>query len=85
MACKKKKISIDDEIYEDFKNSFPNFAVDVIDEDAMKSDEGKNVWREWITKYEKKVNDYNFGTLVRKDAKGDYTKENTIFGKRKSN
>ncbi|RHZ46293.1 hypothetical protein Glove_627g24 [Diversispora epigaea] len=70
---------IDDEIYEDFKKSFPDFAVDVINEDVMKSDEGKISWREWIMKYEKKVNDYNFGTLLRKNASSDYTEENTIL------
>ncbi|CAG8444466.1 8262_t:CDS:2 [Diversispora eburnea] len=53
--------------------------IDVINEDVMKSDEGKISWREWIMKYEKKVNDYNFGTLLRKNASSDYTEENTIL------
>ena len=26
------------------------------------------------------VDDYNFGTLVRKDCEGDYSEENSIFG-----
>jgi hypothetical protein len=47
----------------------------------MKSNEGKEIWRNWITKYEKRVIDYNFGTLLRRNVNGDYTEENTMFGK----
>jgi hypothetical protein len=47
----------------------------------MKSTNGKEIWRNWIMKYEKRVNDYNFGTLLRKNVDGDYTEENTMFGK----
>lgn len=32
------------------------------------------------TKYENLVPDYNFGTLVRTDAAGDYAQENTTLG-----
>lgn len=31
--------------------------------------------------YEKKVNKFNFGTLLRINANEDYTEENSIFGK----
>ncbi|RIB17650.1 hypothetical protein C2G38_1968392 [Gigaspora rosea] len=71
--------SIDDEIYEDFKKTFPDFSIVDVDENGMKTPEAKNIWREWIMKYEKSVNDYNFGTLLRKNVNGDYTEENTIF------
>ena len=30
--------------------------------------------------YSKKVDDYNFGTIVRTRADGEYTNEGTIFG-----
>ncbi|CAG8785950.1 17232_t:CDS:1, partial [Cetraspora pellucida] len=50
-----------------------------VDEDAMKMPEAKNIWRESMMKYEKRVNDYNFGTLLRKNVNGGYTEENTIF------
>jgi hypothetical protein len=30
--------------------------------------------------YEKKVVDYNFGSLIRTDARGEYEENNTIFG-----
>ncbi|CAG8522864.1 6555_t:CDS:2, partial [Cetraspora pellucida] len=71
--------SIDDEIYEDFMKTFPDFSIAEVDEDAMKMPEAKNIWREWMMKYEKRVNDYNFGTLLRKNVNGGYTEENTIF------
>ncbi|KAF0449733.1 DUF757-domain-containing protein [Gigaspora margarita] len=71
--------SIDDEIYEDFMKTFPDFSIVDVDENGMKTPEAKNIWREWIMKYEKSVNDYNFGTLLRKNVNGDYTEENTIF------
>ncbi|CAH1763898.1 8022_t:CDS:2, partial [Entrophospora sp. SA101] len=74
---------LDDEIYEDFMNSFTDIDIETIDEDLMKSDEGKKKWREWIMKYDTKVKDYNFGTLLRKSAKRGYDEDNTIFDLRK--
>merc|ERR1712227_928772 len=51
-----------------------------MDEDLMKgTDERKKQWREWCNQYEKSVQDYNFGTLLRVDPDEDYTQENTIF------
>jgi hypothetical protein len=32
------------------------------------------------TRYKDKVKDYNFGSLIRMDAKGEYGEANTIFG-----
>ena len=31
-------------------------------------------------RYEKKVKDYNFGSLIRTDAREEYAELNTIFG-----
>jgi len=52
---------LDDEMYEDFQTSFPEFSeatdpksVLKIDEEAMKSAEGKEKWRVFINKYENK-------------------------------
>ena len=61
-------------------NTFPEVDLGDVDEDQLKSPKGKVKWREWIMKYENRVNDYNFGTLLRKNVKGDYTEDNTIFG-----
>ncbi|KAL6231096.1 hypothetical protein BDW75DRAFT_221053 [Aspergillus navahoensis] len=74
---------IDDEIYEHFKAEFPDFdPAETIDEDKMKSKEGKEKWRNWISQYEKKIHDYNFGTMLRANPKTEYEKDNTIFAMR---
>ena len=31
-------------------------------------------------RYEKKIQDYNFGSLIRTDAREEYSETNTIFG-----
>jgi hypothetical protein len=33
-----------------------------------------------LCRYEKKIQEYNFGSLIRTDAKQEYTETNTIFG-----
>ena len=72
---------IDDEILENFKNSFPEFdPAETIDEDKMKSKEGKERWRNFMMQYEKKIDDYNFGTMLRSNAKFEYSEKETIFG-----
>ncbi|KAK0516838.1 hypothetical protein JMJ35_001441 [Cladonia borealis] len=74
---------IDDEIYEHFKKEFPDFdPKETIDEDKMKSKEGKEKWRNWMMTYEKTVEDYNFGTMLRSNPKFEYTEEQTIFAMR---
>ncbi|PLN82644.1 DUF757-domain-containing protein [Aspergillus taichungensis] len=74
---------IDDEIYEDFKKEFPDFDPKAtINEDEMKSKEGKEKWRNWMNKYEKKVADFNFGTMLRASPDVEYEQETTIFAMR---
>ncbi|CBF85321.1 putative polysaccharide biosynthesis protein [Aspergillus tetrazonus] len=74
---------IDDEIYEHFKAEFPDFdPAETIDEDKMKSKEGKEKWRNWINQYEKKIHDFNFGTMLRANPKTEYERDNTIFAMR---
>ena len=47
---------MDNEIYEHFKQDFPEFDVSkVVDEESMKSKAGKERWRKFMTTYEKKV------------------------------
>jgi hypothetical protein len=73
---------IDDEIYEHLKADFPEFdAAQTIDEDEMKSKTGKERWRKFMMAYEKKVDDYNFGTMLRSNPKWEYGKDETIFGR----
>lgn len=71
---------IDDDIYEHLQKDFPEFDPAVtIDENQLKSPEGKRRWREFLMAYENKIDDYNFGTMVRASPKTDYTQEGTIF------
>lgn len=72
---------IDDEIYEHFKKEFPEFNPrETINEDEMKSKAGKEKWRNFMMVYEKKVDDYNFGTMLRSNPKFEYGEKETIFG-----
>jgi len=87
---------LDDEIYNDFLKSFPEYASPEwngeVDEDEMKSAQGKKRWREFMMRYEKKVNMhapyfayikvalYNFGSILRVSPKVEYEEKTTIFG-----
>ena len=72
---------MDDEIYEHFRREFPEFdPQETIDEDKMKSKAGKERWRNFMMAYEKKVEDYNFGTMLRANSKFEYGEKETIFG-----
>lgn len=72
---------MDDEIYSHLKEVFPEFdPAAIVDEDEMKSKDGKERWRNFMMAYEKKVDDYNFGTMVRNNAKAEYEENTTIFG-----
>ncbi|KAM4055989.1 polysaccharide biosynthesis domain-containing protein [Hirsutella rhossiliensis] len=71
---------MDDDIYNHLKEAFPNFdPAATIDEDEMKSKTGKERWRTFMMTYEKKVDDYNFGTMVRNSPKVEYEENTTIF------
>ncbi|KAJ7719413.1 DUF757-domain-containing protein [Mycena metata] len=80
-----KLTKIDDEIYTHTLATFPELAEDdhaklrTLDEEGMKSAEGKERWRLFIESYKKKVKDYNFGSLIRTDASQEYGERNTIF------
>lgn len=68
-------------IYEAFRKDFPDFRIDVVSEESLKSPEAKELWRPWCMQFEKKVEDYNFATLLRHRADIEYTEENSILGK----
>ncbi|KAJ2134146.1 hypothetical protein IW136_004752 [Coemansia sp. RSA 678] len=73
---------IEDELYDDFKANFPDLNLKVLNEDDFKTETAKAKWREFMTKYEHKIHDYNFGSLLRIDCTGDYTEENSMFAMR---
>lgn len=77
---------IDDEIYDHFLKTFPEFEDTsvgaVLEEDEMKNARNKERWREFMNEYENEVDDFNFGTLLRTDCKGEYEESNSIFAVR---
>ncbi|GAA5989401.1 hypothetical protein JCM11641_004814, partial [Rhodosporidiobolus odoratus] len=75
----------DSELYSCFSTAFPEYLANggeklkLLDEDEMKSPEGKKRWREFMMPFEKKIDEYNFGTLLRKNVQDDYTEQNSMF------
>lgn len=80
--CLLRLTKIDEEIYIKFRATFPDMKVDVVNENDMKSDKSKEVWRVFIESFKGKVQDYNLGTLLRLDCKEGYTEENTTLSVR---
>ncbi|AWU76404.1 uncharacterized protein C5L36_0C03440 [Pichia kudriavzevii] len=80
---KLKLTQFDDEIVEEFFKAFPEYnnkeKLAVLNEDELKTKEAKERWREYIKNFENKIDDYNFGTLLRVNASEEYSEENTIF------
>jgi len=71
----------DDEIYESFRTTFPEIDVrERIIEESLKSKESKEKWRKWVNDWEKKIANFNFGTMLRTIASEEYEQDNTIFG-----
>lgn len=77
---------MDDEILQHLHESFPEFdPAETLDEDKMKSKESKERWRNFMMVYEKgdkKVEDFNFGTMLRKNPKLEYGEKETMFAVR---
>jgi hypothetical protein len=73
----------DDEIYAHFQKDFPEIDVSgTLDQDALKSKEGKERWRKFMNEYENKVDDYNFGTMLRDSPKAEYGPDTTMMSVR---
>ena len=71
---------IDEEIYLDFRDKFPDLdPSQPLDEDQMKGKD-KEKWRKFMTPYENRVKDFNFGTMLRRNPKTEYGEAETIFG-----
>jgi Polysaccharide biosynthesis len=77
---------MDDEILQHVHEAFPEFdPAETIDEDKMKSKEGKERWRNFANVYEKgdkKIEDFNFGTMLRRNPKFEYGEKETMFAVR---
>lgn len=77
---------MDDDILAHLHADFPEFdPAATIDEDEMKSPANKERWRKFMMVYEKgekKVDDFNFGTMLRKSPKTEYGEKETMFALR---
>lgn len=80
---KLKLTQFDDEIVERFFEAFPEYnnkeKLKVLNEDELKTKEAKERWREYIKNFEERIEDFNFGTLLRINSNDEYSQENTIF------
>ncbi|KAI0213936.1 Protein PBDC1 [Lamellibrachia satsuma] len=70
---------IDNELYEKFRKEFPDMDVSVINENELKSPEGKKEWHKFLMQFEGKVVEWNMGTLLRLNCKAGISDENTIL------
>ncbi|XP_066193274.1 protein PBDC1 isoform X2 [Sylvia atricapilla] len=73
---------VDDRIYEEFRETFGDLRVDVLDPEELKSEAAKAKWRPFCLRFEGVVEDFNYGTLLRLDSRREYSEENTIFATR---
>lgn len=85
-ASKLKLTKYDEELYQDLIADFPEFLekdyVSHIDENELKNHKNKERWRKFCKKWETKIDDYNFGTLLRISPKNEYDQDGTIFALR---
>ena len=69
----------DEQIYKCFREVFHDLKVDKVNEDELKSSEGKAKWRPFCEQFKGFIEDYSFGTLLRADCDQDYSEENSIL------
>lgn len=74
-----KLTPLDDLVYKIFREEFPKLDVTVIHEEELKSPDGKAKWRAFCERFKDIVEDYSFGTLLRADAREDYSESNSIL------
>ncbi|XP_053688382.1 protein PBDC1 [Sabethes cyaneus] len=68
----------DNEIYDEFRRQFPDMNVAVVNENELKSTEGKTKWRTYMEKFNR-LEDYSYGTLLRADASEEFQPGNAIL------
>lgn len=73
-----KLTPFDDQIYQTFREDFPNFNVAKITETELKNPSAKHKWRSFIEKFNK-LEDYSYGTLMRTDSSQDFGPHNSIL------
>ncbi|XP_053856683.1 protein PBDC1 [Vidua macroura] len=73
---------LDERIYAEFRGTFRELRLERLDPEELKSEAAKEKWRPFCLSFKGAVEDFNFGTLLRLDARGAYTEENTILATR---
>ncbi|XP_073837403.1 protein PBDC1 [Musca autumnalis] len=68
----------DDQIYQTFRQDFPDLKVDILSDEILKSPEAKVAWRNFAEKFNK-LEDYSYGTLMRADASKEFSPENSLL------
>lgn len=68
----------DDQIYQTFREDFPNMNVEKVAENELKNPSAKHKWRSFIEKFNK-LEDYSYGTLMRADANQEFGPHNSIL------
>eukprot|EP00794_Sanderia_malayensis_P005144 gene5144-5794_t len=69
----------DDQVYRMLKRYFKNLKIDVVEISELKDEEAKARWRPFCEMFKGKVEDFNFGTLLRVDCSKDYSEDNTVL------
>nr|CAG4642163.1 EOG090X0HAI [Eurycercus lamellatus] len=70
---------LDDQIYSNFRELFPDFSVASITQEVLKTAEAKECWRTFCENYKETVEDYNYATLIRLDSSKEYSEANSII------
>ncbi|XP_013104115.1 protein PBDC1 isoform X1 [Stomoxys calcitrans] len=68
----------DEQIYQTFRQDFPDLRVDILSDDVLKSPKAKVAWRAFAEKFNK-LDDYSYGTLMRADASKEFSPENSLL------
>ncbi|KAJ3033245.1 polysaccharide biosynthesis domain containing protein 1 [Rhizophlyctis rosea] len=76
---KLKLTKVDDELYTEFRKEWPDLDVTSLDLEEFKTEKSKAKWRQFAGKWDKKVMDHNFGTLLRLRSAEDYAEDNAFF------
>lgn len=70
---------IDDRLLEHFRSAFPDFSLQPVVEEQLKSADAKVAWREFCNTYQGEVADFDTGTLLRLRCDLPYDSSNTIL------
>ncbi|KAI8915911.1 putative polysaccharide biosynthesis protein [Gorgonomyces haynaldii] len=79
-GSKLKLTPIDEEIHTAFRKEFPDLNIAEIDEmKEFKNEASKTKWRNFMMPFEKRIQDFNFGTMLRNRPHEDYAQDNAFF------